>query len=332
MPYYKKGFTFLEIVIVVLVIGILAAIAMPKFVELRNEAINNVEKYTAGSIRTGIANWHAKSFISTAGSATFPTALDLATLGNAAPANPLFTEVLQPAIVAQWRKTGPHSYFGSVREYSYDKTNGTFEPVSLGDDLSAFINNGTAMNGAAQTTDSPYGIGTSIALDGVNDYISVPDSDNWNFTSSDGTIEFWLKADTLKTANLVSQVGSDFNWTIYTYGNGSIATGKAGVNEIASSPGLISTDAWNHVAVVKDGSTTTIYLNGNNVVSGNIPMWTDAANPLLIGGHVDPVNVPYYFDGSMADVRVSDIARYTSSFTPPTEPLVADDNTVGLWR
>jgi len=50
------------------------------------------------------------------------------------------------------------------------------------------INHGTLKNGAL------YGageVGQSFDLDGVNDYVEVPDNDAWAFGDNEFTIEFW---------------------------------------------------------------------------------------------------------------------------------------------
>ena len=41
------------------------------------------------------------------------------------------------------------------------------------------------------TTQSQFG-GSALYFDGVGDYLSIPDSEDWNFTASDGTIDFWI--------------------------------------------------------------------------------------------------------------------------------------------
>lgn len=69
----KKGFTLIELVMVIVILGILASIAIPKFVDLTGEAKQSAAKSGLGAIRSTIAINYAKS--ATSGTAAFPTAI-----------------------------------------------------------------------------------------------------------------------------------------------------------------------------------------------------------------------------------------------------------------
>lgn len=194
-------------------------------------------------------------------------------------------------------------------------------------------NNGTMMNGAMF---APGRVGQAFSFDGIDDYVSVPDSDYWNLTSLNGTIEMWIKANTLSGNNghgLINQINNDQNWALYVYNNGSIAVGRAGVNEIVSSPGIIvpGTGQWYHIVTTKSGSTTTIYVNGTNVASNTTAVWTDTSNLLRIGGHRH-LDIDYYFNGVIDEVRIYDRALSSTEIadeynnTPPSVDSVSPAN------
>jgi len=60
MNKMKKGFTLVEIMIVVAIIAILAAIAIPNFIKYKTESQQNACESTRASIVTAAENWGSK--------------------------------------------------------------------------------------------------------------------------------------------------------------------------------------------------------------------------------------------------------------------------------
>jgi general secretion pathway protein G len=59
----RRGFTLLELVFVIAVIGILSAIAIPKFVMTRNDAVVTRARATVGALRSAIATERQKKIL-----------------------------------------------------------------------------------------------------------------------------------------------------------------------------------------------------------------------------------------------------------------------------
>jgi MSHA pilin protein MshA len=73
----QDGFTLIEIVMVIVLLGVLAAIAIPKYIDLKTDAQNATADGIVASVSSSAAIGYAKSAI--AGTATYP---DITTLNT----------------------------------------------------------------------------------------------------------------------------------------------------------------------------------------------------------------------------------------------------------
>lgn len=82
----------------------------------------------------------------------------------------------------------------------------------------------------------------------------------------------------------------------------------------------VVTNTWQHVALVRAGSTVTLYVGGTSrgttTNSGTMGYTNPTQGTLGLGGSTGL----RYFD----EVRVTKgVARYTANFTPPTEAFLS---------
>jgi len=70
----RKGFTLIELVMVIVILGILAAIAIPKFISLAENARRASCQGSLGALRTAVSAYYAQTAV-TSGTAAFPANL-----------------------------------------------------------------------------------------------------------------------------------------------------------------------------------------------------------------------------------------------------------------
>ena len=165
-----------------------------------------------------------------------------------------------------------------------------------------------------------YGSG-SMYFDGNGDYLNLPNNINTNL-SKVYTVECWIYVTSLATDVVVwfnGTFGSDDNriqLTVRTTGRIDVYSVNTGAQNYypQSSTGLISTNTWYHTAVVSDGTTVSLYVNGTSVASSAITGTPPTVNNLYIGyGRAATTNM--FYPGYIDDFRITrGYARYTSNF------------------
>jgi hypothetical protein len=205
---------------------------------------------------------------------------------------------------------------------------------SIAVDSSDATNDGTLSGGK---------FGNALEFDGIDDYVDMPDDDSLDITG-DLTVEAWIVADVINTYKSIIVKGDAYTEGKINYGLQIQAEQADGtIRFFVWSPGYTWVDStsqvpadgnWHHVAVTHDSSNNVkIFIDGALSGSGTLALGPISNSPLDIGRHKHATVGTYqYWDGKIDEVRISNIVRYTSSFTPQTSEFISDANTAGLWH
>ena len=169
---------------------------------------------------------------------------------------------------------------------------------------------------------------SSLAFDGSNDRIEIPHNDQLMLGTEDFTIEFSVYFTSLigRQTILSKGNGTAGGWVIQT----GLSDGKinfytgSGLTLVAGNPGgSYFNSVWYRYAIVKNGSTVSIYAGGGLIVSGTISEdLNDSTSALVIGGGANFDPTAYSVNGYIDEVRITKgVARYTSFYTPVSQPF-----------
>jgi hypothetical protein len=170
------------------------------------------------------------------------------------------------------------------------------------------------LEGKAQLVDSP--LGKAVSFKGAADsfvvpHDALPTADAVNTGEGDFSVAAWINPHQIRKSGIVSLGSADrtTGWYLETENKGMLRFQTAGPESqsngtLASAPGAIRANAWQHVAVVvrRGRNDTRIYVNGYLIASGAMgaARFDDKTADLRIG-HI-PGAQP--FQGEVADLRL----------------------------
>lgn len=185
------------------------------------------------------------------------------------------------------------------------------------------------------TTQSKFG-GSSATFNGSSQYINVPHQTQLDISAySNWTIECWSRLTEGTGGTILNKdgiAGSIYpGYTFYTNGSKQVTFGvggSAGNWVTVTRSTALADNTWYHLAAVKNGATVTFYVDGVSAGTATFVGYTDQSRSLYIGWEASGT----YMYGYIDEVRISNTARYTTTFTSSTTAFVNDANTVFLMH
>ena len=203
-------------------------------------------------------------------------------------------------------------------------------------DSSGFDNHGTLVNATWRTADQcGLGFGGCVDFDGVDDYVNIPHENVLNGTDALTYTAWFYVEDYAKTHNQIMGKSIHGGGTgraqmgIWISGAG-IIQGRAYTVDLIVCCGhdvigkKVLKDTWHHTALVFDGTSLKLYLDGKEVASNILSVPTtlsQTTDPLRIGCDYDrcgfaepPANSTsnYLFDGLIDEVAIYSSALVAS--------------------
>lgn len=191
-------------------------------------------------------------------------------------------------------------------------------------------------NAQISTTESVFG-GASAEFNASGEYLRIERDNNLFAINNDNDITFegWVYFNNFTSRNVIftNRTGgaTTTGYVFFVEGNNwtwRFFNGSGSFNDIVYSTS-VPVDQWIHFSILRSDLTWNLYIDGQ--LEGSVTetiTTTDNNVDLHIG--IDPTNTGRNLDGYIDEFRISNTARYTANFTPPTEPFQNDDNTLLL--
>ena len=133
------------------------------------------------------------------------------------------------------------------------------------------------------------------------------------------TIDFWAYPTALRNNAVWSHGGTNLlagtGGGLELYGDGKVIYYSQG---FWIRDGSYALNTWQHIALVSDGSSMKLFVNGT-LVGTHSGDYNFANYVETIGANASAFGQED-FQGYIDELRISNVARWTTDFTPPTEP------------
>ena len=207
--------------------------------------------------------------------------------------------------------------------------------TQVADNKTILLLNGNGTNGAQNNTflSDNFGTGSqgnySVFFDGNGDFLTVPSNTAFSQNAGNWTMETWVYLTASPDATYGTVLfgeNTSGNCKLILNNTGVAAIDQSGVGLRVTGTTVLALNTWHHLAMVRNGSTLSLYVNG---VSEGTPStntsFTASSQTIHIGRRPD---IAYFLTGYISNLRfVKGTAVYTSNFTVPSSSLTSITNT-----
>jgi len=167
-------------------------------------------------------------------------------------------------LVGYWKFDG--NLGTSTLDSSGFNNNGVFYGETLNNGI---LGDGTCTSGTGSCPKRVAGyFGNALQFDGVNDYVSVPDSNDLGLTTN-LTITAWIYPVDWGQNGMGRIADKNNSYLFYVYNSGGLTKSlsfyywnSTSTNQAFSNNNVLAQNAWQHVAVTYDGVYVKFYVNG----------------------------------------------------------------------
>ena len=178
----------------------------------------------------------------------------------------------------------------------------------------------------------------ALSFDGLNDYVEIPDTTDFNFNQP-LTVSGWLFLNDNVNGGIVGQwgyggLGGDAFMLALDNSHLRATLPKPGLYHLYSNSEM-KTNQWIHVAMVYDRSVLKLYIDGKLDASGDISVNSvDSSQTVKIGLEDIMFNQKHYLNGIVDEVQIWNVARTQEEIQDNMhKPLLGDETgLVGYWR
>jgi hypothetical protein len=210
-----------------------------------------------------------------------------------------------------------------------------FNDVVLQLPLSSHIRDTSKYNRTIGINGNTSIISNAAYFDGNGDYLSYAESAELEIGGGDFTVEAQIKLtgyssgystyykSSILTRDLLNNRAFSFNMSgtasSWTALETTLFADNSSNYTMHSAPYSFELNKWYHVAAVRSNGIVTLYVNGIPILQEpNTRIIQNIGTSWLIG-RTEWAGYEYYFPGYISNLRVTKCARYSGSFTPPTD-------------